>query len=260
MRTLVLAVKNWSIKGCVSISFLTCLFSCASGITSIAVGDQEVFQLKKAFTNVFLIKGQNNSLLVDTGLPGHRRGILKLFKKSRTDPKSLNLVILTHGHPDHGGNAHYLQQEFNAKILVGRGDEILLENGGRDDSLCHYGIMGWTVANTVAKRRYTPLTADIVLDSIESLKPYGFDGYIQRIPGHTKGSIYLKIEEVLIVGDIIRGKLLNQDQPKAHFIMCDRDQNLKQIAALAALDSVGLWLPSHGDPLPIAAIEKFITP
>ena len=55
------------------------------------------------------------------------------LKKVGLDPASIKYVIVSHGHADHSGGAKYLQDKFNAHVLLGAADWDLLDrsNGSR---------------------------------------------------------------------------------------------------------------------------------
>jgi metallo-beta-lactamase class B len=43
------------------------------------------------------------------------------------DPATIKFVIISHGHSDHSGGAKYLQDKFNARVILGAADWDLLE-------------------------------------------------------------------------------------------------------------------------------------
>ena len=55
------------------------------------------------------------------------------LKKLGLDPAAIKYVIVSHGHADHSGGAKYLQDKFNAHVLLGAADWDLLDrsNGSK---------------------------------------------------------------------------------------------------------------------------------
>jgi metallo-beta-lactamase class B len=49
------------------------------------------------------------------------------MRKLGLDPATIKYVILSHGHSDHSGGAKYLQDRFNARVILGAADWDLLE-------------------------------------------------------------------------------------------------------------------------------------
>jgi metallo-beta-lactamase class B len=49
------------------------------------------------------------------------------LKKLGLDPATIKYVIISHGHGDHSGGAKYLQDRFNARVILGAADWDLLD-------------------------------------------------------------------------------------------------------------------------------------
>ena len=49
------------------------------------------------------------------------------MKKLGLDPATIKYVIVSHGHSDHSGGAKYLQDRFNARVILGAADWDLLD-------------------------------------------------------------------------------------------------------------------------------------
>src|SRR4030042_4213844 len=66
--------------------------------------------------NTYVIKGEK-TILID---PGHSRHVEKLFhqmEEDGIDPKKVDVVIITHSHPDHfEGFELFLAKQFNLQI------------------------------------------------------------------------------------------------------------------------------------------------
>ena len=102
---------------------------------------QEAYQISTyahQFINVHLIRSGERYLLIDAGLPDDQQGLLKFLQEERVDPAQIEYLILTHAHPDHAGNAAWLQQEYGIRIIAGRGDSTIIQNQGADPDLCVY--------------------------------------------------------------------------------------------------------------------------
>ena len=82
--------------------------------------DKKVMPFNVGHVNIYLIKTGRGHILVDTGMPNSNKKIGAAFKKLRVDPKTVQLIILTHGHMDHAGSAAYAQQITGGKVLCHR--------------------------------------------------------------------------------------------------------------------------------------------
>jgi metallo-beta-lactamase class B len=62
-------------------------------------------------------------ILIDTMYENSMQDeILGGFKKLNLNPSDIKYIIITHGHLDHYGGAKYLQDTYQAKVLMGRAD------------------------------------------------------------------------------------------------------------------------------------------
>ena len=73
------------------------------------------------FVNVYLVRSGDGWILVDTGfgVPGIFDELSAGFAYAGVSPSSLKQILLTHVHPDHGGNAEdfkRLQEAYEAAM------------------------------------------------------------------------------------------------------------------------------------------------
>jgi len=88
------------------------------------------------------------------------------MKKLGLDPATIKYVIVSHGHSDHSGGAKYLQDRFNAKVLLGAEDWDLLDRS----------------TGTKPKR-------DVVATDGQALTLGDTTITIYKTPGHTLGTV-----------------------------------------------------------------------
>src|SRR5690606_31591088 len=98
---------------------------------------------------------------------------------------------------------------------------------------------------------------DIIIDSAFDMQKIGIQGQILPVPGHTPGSLVTVIGNSAFVGDLIRGGIINNNEPAAHFIMCDLVGNQRDIDKLLQLENIRYWYPGHFGPLNTEAVKKF---
>ena len=65
-----------------------------------------------AFANVYLIERNDKLIMIDSGYPGDEKIIDNLIRKHGFNPENIDYLILTHGHVDHSGGAHYFQEKY----------------------------------------------------------------------------------------------------------------------------------------------------
>lgn len=136
--------------------------------------------------NCYIIRGEMGDVLIDTGSEEHRREIGEWLGKF--DPR---LIILTHGHNDHIGNAAYFADVYGIPIMINPCDLRLAR-----DNLCreHYRVtpLGHILRREnklCMQRKVTPFDPKIFAVPDMDLSVYGINGRIVNLEGHTKGSV-----------------------------------------------------------------------
>ena len=157
-------------------------------------------------SNVFMLSNGKSNLLVDTGIKGDGRRLLKrLVRAGRPD-----VVILTHTHFDHAGNAGMLKEYFSPKFIVQEKEKDFLESG---DSPIPHGTRPWTrlIYSLGAEKKQhwfhiQGVKADIVFGERYDLSDFGFNAYLLHIPGHSAGSCCVVVDnEIALAGDTLIG-------------------------------------------------------
>lgn len=213
------------------------------------------------FLNVYLIRSEDGWILVDTGfgIPGIFDELAAGFAHAGVAPADLRLILLTHVHPDHGGNAPRLSAMSGAPIHLHSADIKLLKWILRPGAA---GLMGQRMLDAGAE-------PDKVAESVEacarlfSLFPPLPDalpfadgeiiptalGPLEVIPtpGHSPGhvSFYLREHGILLAGDtVLEGIFPNVGIADGHDCF---GEFLATLDRLQALPEPRI-LPSHGLP------------
>ncbi|MBD7910164.1 MULTISPECIES: MBL fold metallo-hydrolase [Clostridium] len=190
--------------------------------------------------NCYLIEGNNFAILIDTAREKYRKHLLE-----RLENYNIILIILTHGHIDHTGNAAFLAKHFNAKIAM-HSDDYKLSKNNSINNIYSNSFVG-SILKKVSlwnfkKTSIEEFEPDLFLTDDQSLKEFGIDATIIHIPGHTKGSIGILINDnELIGGDIF----MNFLYPSEALIAEDIDMLRKSIKKIELLD-LKLVYPGHG--------------
>lgn len=174
------------------------------------------------------ILGDNESkkaVIIDPG--GDAEKILDVVKKAELD---VELIILTHGHCDHIGALKEVKEATEAKVAIHEDDEYMLHSPNAN--LSEY--MG---------KGFTQPYADILLKGGEKLQVGSLILYILHTPGHTPGSISIKVDKIIFTGDtLFAGSIGRSDFPGGSF---DKLINSIKTKILKEDDSVEI-LPGHG--------------
>lgn len=219
--------------------------------------NEEVIRIDLNGVNCYLIKGTDGYILFDTGgslvmdktFTNRRTLLLNELKKAGCTQQSLSLIILTHGDCDHAGNAAYLKSHFNAQIAMHGGDKSLVEKPILEKWMKSFQYRSWVYRTvfrlfnkpvTEAVRKalddFMPFSPDILLEDGYDLSPYGLNGKVIHLPGHTDGAIGILTD----AGNLIAG-----DTPAPNAVDFNKmDESIRKLKAFP----VKMIYPGHGKP------------
>ncbi len=209
-----------------------------------------ITHLKLSRSNAYLVTGRT-TILVDTGMPGEERAILRAAARAGIDPSSITLIVHTHAHVDHAGSSAALAGMHGIPTAVHRADESMLR-AGRMNPLVPLRLEARLIKPLVAKP-FPPVTPDLFLDEAFDLTAFGVEGAILHTPGHTAGSISVLLPGgAAIVGDVMMGGYiggnLSGSRPNYHYFADDLPAVERSIRTL--LDTgVQTFYVGHGGPL-----------
>lgn len=192
--------------------------------------------------NCYLLASSEGAVLVDTGRAGYGEKILDACTGA-----GVRLIVLTHGHLDHTQNTAFLMERLGVPAAIHRADLDLLEDDFNQPLYAHTGPgrlllrLSLHSFRTQMKPSFTPA---VFLEEGDSLAPWGVDGTILALPGHTAGSIAVDVEgRDCVVGDA----MMNLPRPSPALLYADRSQMLDSAARVRALGPRTLYF-GHGRP------------
>jgi len=178
--------------------------------------------------NTYVIRGEK-TVLID---PGHSHHLNRLWSQMEEDgisPDSIDLVILTHSHPDHfEGLEAFLER--SAKIAMNQEEERYLLKSGK-------------LLFEMMRQSLPRFRIDFYLKEGElHLGKETFQVY--QTPGHSPGSlsIYWPERKVLITGDLI----FYGGVGRTDFLEGNSKLLMESIERLSELDTE-ILLPGHGE-------------
>lgn len=137
-------------------------------------------------SNSYLLCEKGEAILVDAGAdPDRVRAML--------DERGLSLsaIVLTHGHFDHALSVDLLREAYGAPLLIHEADAELLGDGEKNAFATFFG------------RSRTWKDADRTLMEGDELRVGDTTLTVLHTPGHTRGSICLLGDGVLLSGDTL---------------------------------------------------------
>jgi len=196
--------------------------------------------------NCYLIRTEAGFFLIDTGIKKKRSQLEQELIEAGCSPGDLKLVILTHGHMDHVGNAAYLRDKHGAKIAMHGGDSAMVESGDMFIDTRGGIVIGLAGAfmKILGLSDYERFTPDIVLEDGQDLSPHGLDAAVIHTPGHSEGSICIHTAE----GDLFCGDLFNNTKkPEKASIIQDPEKLEASVEKIRASEYKTVY-PGHGEP------------
>ncbi len=213
-----------------------------------------IFEMLDKRSNVFLIEGNHQFVLVDTGKSNGWRKLKNGLHKVVEESKDLSWLVLTHTHFDHSANAAAIQEEYDLKVAVGRAEAQCLLDG--ESELPDGTNMLTAILSTFGKSlpqkifRFDPVKPSLLIDDNYELMP-GIR--LISTPGHSEGSISLIVgDEIAIVGDVLFGMFEGYIMPPYANDVLALLESWKKL-----LDTnCRLFLPGHGKAITREALEE----
>ena len=159
---------------------------------------ENIYVKRFLYFNLYIIKGKNGDILIDTGFIGMRKPLKKWLDKF-----NVKLVILTHAHIDHIWNASYIKETYNCQIAIGREDIENIDNSKIKSTPSKKKYNMWTKLMNYGMRKFSPKPFDInmYLKDNQTIEKYGQTLKVVSLPGHTNGSIGILYKDYLFAGD-----------------------------------------------------------
>lgn len=188
--------------------------------------------------NCYIIYSEdtNEGIIVDPG--GDVDDILDYVRENNLNIKYL---VLTHGHADHIGGLKGLKEALGAIIAIHEDDVDMLKDA--DKNLSSVMAMG-----------KVELEPDILLREGDILEFGNEKAKVIHTPGHTRGSICLEINDVIISGDtLFAGSIGRTDLYGGDY---DTLINSIKDKLMTYPDETKVY-PGHGSPTTIGRERKY---
>jgi hydroxyacylglutathione hydrolase len=213
---------------------------------------QGVHRIKGRISNIYLVMGEQ-IMLVDTGSPNDVRLIVDSLNALGRTLSDIDLLVPTHAHIEHMGNARKIKQLTGARIVLPAPRISPMK-----DLFCSPRFLidnTWSIYAGIKNNpslllhpfmHIRPLKADIIASDRMVLP--GHPGWrILFTPGHSPESICLYHQEsqALISGDTI---ISIGGKPALPFGVLEQERMQQSLNMLQALAITHLY-PGHGEPL-----------
>lgn len=158
--------------------------------------------------NCYLVAADGPAcVIVDPGITASEQAITECTMAG-FEPEA---ILLTHGHLDHGGDAHVLAKHYDIPVFCHEADQPMLEEPALGLGEAFRGALGQWGITTL------PLPADL-RGYDETFNLAGMSISIHHAPGHSVGSILLSVTDefdtAMFTGDVVfRGAIGRTDLP-----------------------------------------------
>lgn len=171
--------------------------------------DENIYMKRLNYFNVYVIKGEDGDILIDTGFIGMKRRLQRFLDKF-----DIKLIILTHAHVDHAWNAKYLKERYNCEILMGKDDLINIDNSNvkSKPSMNKYKLWAKVLNKGMNIFKQAEFEPDILVEEDTEFNQYGLNFKIVNLTGHTNGSIGILYNDKLFAGDSLVNRKRNYVQ------------------------------------------------
>jgi glyoxylase-like metal-dependent hydrolase (beta-lactamase superfamily II) len=166
------------------------------------------------YVEAYLLRGARN-IIIDTGIvPAPDRDIAPALRTVGLDLSDIDLIINTHGHPDHiGGNAR-MKEASGAEIWIHREDAPFLDDRERVFELYNAPVLKAMARDAQTEKQVSMAMSGPVISPDRLIEDgttidcgVGLKLETIHLPGHSPGSVgfFWEKEGILFSGDSIPG-------------------------------------------------------
>lgn len=176
-------------------------------------------------SNSYLLCERREAILVDAGADAE-----KVSAALAKEGLALRAIVLTHGHFDHVLSVDLLREQYGVPVMIHEADAELLGDGEKNAFATFFG----------RPRAWRP--ADRTLREGDEISLGGKTLTVLHTPGHTRGSVCLLGDGVLLSGDT----LFASGYGRYDLYGGDENALKASLTRLASLPADTVIYPGHG--------------
>ena len=211
--------------------------------------------------NCYLLRGER-TVLIDAGAQGSLKAFMRGLQKLNVSPKEISLILLTHGHWDHIGSLHPIQQLTGAQVAIHYCDQPWVETGKPEfpAGVNGYGRSISALAKGLLKINLPSVKVDIALDdSGISLADYGIPAKVIYTPGHSMGHVSILLDSgEAFVGDMAMNDWYLRLTPGLPILADDINMVVASWKKILPMGIKQIY-PAHGMDFPVEIMQKEIS-
>ena len=206
----------------------------------------------------YLIETTDALFLVDGGVAGTGRRILKRIADIGRKPEDLVFAVLTHAHLDHSGGLAEVQAASGCAILChpSHVDTARDGIGIASPGLNLFGKIYKRIADVALRLIKLPRLRDVFsAEDGTSLHSFGLAGRILHTPGHSAGDLTLILDDGhAFVGDLVQGRRIPRITPPEFSIMATDESEMFASWRLLLDSGATTVYPGHGNIVSLSEI------
>jgi glyoxylase-like metal-dependent hydrolase (beta-lactamase superfamily II) len=219
-----------------------------------------VHRVEDAYTNWYLLEGDDGVTVVDCGVPTSWQSLLDALPQIGRGPDDVRAVVLTHAHFDHVGFAERARKQLGVPVYVHTNDAPLTRHPWRYDHERPRILYFLTqlkalpiVATLLRHRAFWPAPIGEVVRYEDGALPVPGSPTVVPTPGHTLGhcALHLPERDAVLAGDslVMLDPYTARTGPRmvARAATADSERNRTTLDALAATGARTV-LTGHGEP------------
>lgn len=202
-----------------------------------------VYPIRDRISTAYLAVSGDTAMLIDAASDAAAPKVLAKLSELNVE---LRLIVLTHHHFDHVGAAESLRKATGAPIAIHHLDADGLRRGGRLQ-VRPTRLRGKLLAPIVRHANQAAVTPDLEITDAEELSTHGGIGQAFLTPGHTAGSISIKLPNgALVVGDALTTAVLPGHRAMPPMFADDTGASRQSIRTIADLASTEVLVAHTG--------------
>jgi glyoxylase-like metal-dependent hydrolase (beta-lactamase superfamily II) len=220
-----------------------------------------IHRLGDHYVDWYVLEDGGRLTVIDAGLPGHWAQLPSLLTSIGRTVGDIDVVLLTHNHPDHLGCAEPIRQAAEARVLIhgddaegaGRGGVSPPATLGLARLWLRPALPRYVMSVTRAGGGHVPPIAEVATFADGELLDVPGHPRVIHTPGHTPGECVLHIEDrdVVFTGDAL--VTFDPATGKVGPAVLGAPFTADRAGAFASLERIGatgagVLLPGHGEP------------
>lgn len=166
----------------------------------------KVITVPLAYTNTYLIEGQDGWVMVDAGRQSMTPFFLRRLSRLGIHPRDIRLLIITHAHFDHVGSLAAIKKQCGCEVLAHRSEAAIIESAQvviPPGTNTLGKVVSWMGNHSKILLSFPAAMVELPIESDFNLTRYGVYGEVLPTPGHTPGSLSVLLRDgQAIVGDL----------------------------------------------------------